>query len=136
MGLISYPIIMDITIFLAQIWGPVIFAVGIGVFTSRSYYLQIYRNLEKETLAVLCFGMFGMALGIIQINVHNVWGTFAQVIISFLGWALLAKATLFIVAPRFVDQSGDWAANLKLVPVSGILMLVCGAYLSWIGYLA
>jgi hypothetical protein len=49
---------MDITIFLAQIWGPVILAVGIGVFTSRSYYLKVYRDLEKETLAVLLFAMF------------------------------------------------------------------------------
>jgi len=127
---------MDITIFLAQIWGPIILAVGIGVFTSRSYYLQIYRDLEKETLAVLCFGMFGMAIGIIQISVHNIWDTFAQGFVSFLGWALLLKATLFIVAPRFVDKSGEWAANLKLVPVSGGLMLLLGAYLTWLGYLA
>ena len=127
---------MQTTIFLAQIWGPVILAVGIGVFTSRSYYLRIYRDLEKETLAVLCFGMFGMALGIVQISVHNVWGSFAQGVISFLGWALLIKATLFIVAPRLVDKSGEWAANLKLVPVSGTLMLLFGAYLTWLGYLA
>ena len=127
---------MQTTIFLAQICAPVILAVGIGVFTSRSYYLRIYRDLEKETLAVLCFGMFGMALGIVQISVHNVWGSFAQGVISFLGWALLIKATLFIVAPRLVDKSGEWAANLKLVPVSGTLMLLFGAYLTWLGYLA
>ena len=127
---------MQTTIFLAQIWGPIILAVGIGVFTSRSYYLRIYRDLEKETLAVLCFGMFGMALGIVQISVHNVWGSFAQGVISFLGWALLIKATLFIVAPRLVDKGGEWAANLRLVPVSGTLMLLFGAYLTWLGYLA
>lgn len=127
---------MDITTLLAQIWGPIILAVGLGVFTSRAYYVKIYRDLEKETLAVLCFGMFGMALGIIHINIHNAWETFSQGLVSFLGWALLLKSTVFIVAPRVVDRSGDWAASAKLVPLAGLLALLCGSYLSWLGYIA
>jgi len=64
---------MDITTFLAQIWGPIILAVGLGVFISRNYYMRIYRDLEKETLAVLVFGMVAMAAGIAQVSVHNIW---------------------------------------------------------------
>ena|SRR3989338_2818129 len=127
---------MDITTFLAQIWGPIILAVGLGVFISRNYYMRIYRDLEKETLAVLVFGMVAMAAGIAQVSVHNIWNNLPQVIISIFGWALLLKGTLFIVAPKLVDRSGDWAADSKLVPVVGGFMLLVGAYLSWIGYFA
>lgn len=127
---------MDTTLFLAQIWGPIIFAVGLGIFVSRKYYIRIYRELEKDALAVLIFGMIGMAAGIVQVNAHNVWDTLPQILISLLGWGLLIKGTVFAVVPRIVDRGGDWAADSKLIPAVGALMLLLGAYLSWFAYLA
>ena len=127
---------MDITIFLAQIWGPAILAVGLGVFVSRSYYLKIYRELERETFAVLVFGMVGIAAGIAQISAHNIWGTFPQVVVSLLGWALLIKALAFAIIPKLVDRGGDWIVNSKLISFVGVLMLILGAYLSWFAYFA
>src|SRR3989344_5417483 len=127
---------MDITIFLAQLWGPVISAVAIGVFVSRTYYIKIYRELEKDALAVLLFGMVGMVVGIAHVLAHNVWGTFPQILVTLLGWSLLIKGTLFVVAPGFVDRAGDKWVSLKLIPLAGGLMLLAGAYLSWVGYFA
>jgi hypothetical protein len=122
------------TSFLAQIWGPTILAVSLGVFISRKYYIKIYTDLQKESLAVLLFGMIAVATGIVHIKFHNVWDTLPEFIISFLGWGLLVKGLLFLLAPKFVDKAGDFEAKSKLVPVAGILMLVVGIYLSWIGY--
>jgi hypothetical protein len=127
---------MDTTIFLAQIWGLGILAVGIGVFVSRDYYIKVYRNLEKETLAVLVFGMAGIAAGVAHINAHSVWSTFPEIVISLLGWGLLIKGLAFAIAPRVVDKGGDWMANTKLIPAAGGVMLVLGAYLTWFGYFA
>lgn len=125
---------MDITVFLAQIWGPIMFALGLGIFTSRSYYLKIYRDLEKETLAVLIFGMLGTALGIMQIGAHNTWNTLPQIVVSLLGWGLLLKGLVFIIVPRFVDRSGDRAAKSGLLPIAATALLIIGAYLVWVGY--
>lgn len=127
---------MELTTFLAQLWGPVIFAVALGVFTSRSHYVRIYRDLEKDALAVLLFGMVAMTAGIAHVSVHNVWDTLPQIVISLLGWGLLLKGAAFIVFPKLVDQKGDWMANSKLIPVAGVAMLIIGGYLSWLGYFA
>lgn len=127
---------MDVTLFLAQIWGPVLLAVAIGIFGSRSYYLKIYRELEKDALAVLTFGMIGMSAGIAQVSFHNVWETFPQVVVSFLGWGTLIKGALFVIAPSFMDRAGDGWANLKMIPVAGMLALLVGGYLSWFAYFA
>ncbi len=54
---------MNTTTFLAQVWGPAILAVGIGIFVSRSFYAKIYGDLEKEPLACLIFGK-GLAFAI------------------------------------------------------------------------
>ncbi len=127
---------MDTTIFLAQVWGPTILAVAVGIFVSRAYYLKIYRDLEQNSLSVLVFGMIAMVAGIVQVLAHNVWETFPQIVVSFLGWALLLKGLLFLVAPGFVDRAGDKWVSLKMIPLAGIISLVIGVYLTWFGFIA
>ena len=127
---------MDITVFLAQLWGPVILAVGVGMFVSRGYYASIYRNLESSGLAGLTFGMFAMGLGIAQVLFHNIWDTFLAGFLSFLGWALLLKGAVYLIAPGFTDKAGNWVAAAKLVPFISILVLIAGVYLTWAGYFA
>jgi hypothetical protein len=125
---------MQTTTFLAQLWGPAILAVGLGVFLSRSYYTKIYRDLEKDVLAVLVFGMVAMTAGVAHILAHNVWGSFTEGLISFLGRALFVKGALFVIAPRLVDKMGNYWANKKLVPLAGTLSFIVGAYLVWFAY--
>ncbi len=126
---------METTIFLAQIWGPVIFAVGLGIFVSRDYYIKIYRDLEKEKFAALVFGMMAIAAGAAHIGVHNTWGTLPEIVISFLGWGLFAKGAVLAIAPKFADKAGDWTVRSKMVPAAGGFALLVGVYLSWLGYL-
>ena len=126
---------MDSTVFLAQLWGPVILAIGIGMFVSRSFYLRIYRDIEKGAFAALIFGGAAMAAGIAQIGVHNVWDTPLEILVSLLGWGLLVKGALFLIVPNFADRWGDYAARANVVPVVGVAMLVIGGYLSWLGYM-
>lgn len=127
---------MDITVFLAQIWGPIVLAVGIGMFVSRAHYARIYRNLENEALAILVFAMAGIAAGILQVTTHSVWDTPAQIVISFLGWALLIKSITLAVMPGVADRLGDWAADARLITAIGAIMVLAGGYLSWFGFVA
>lgn len=122
--------------FLAALWGPAILAVGLGIFLSRSYYVKLYRDLQNEMLAVVSFGVIAIIAGTMQIMVHNIWDSFAQGIVSFLGWALLVKGVIFTMMPKLVDRTGDWEANTGLIPFVGAAMVAIGAYLSWIGYFA
>ena len=127
---------MDITTLLAQLWGPIVFAIGAGIFVSPKSYTRIYRDLEKEKFALFVFGIFGMALGILHIGIHNIWDTIPQMAISALGWGLFVKSTVFIVVPHIADSGGDWTVDQKLLPLVGGFMLLAGVYLSWLGYLA
>ncbi len=125
---------METTMFLAQLWGPVLFAVGVGFFWSKSFYLKIYRDLEKAPFAVLFFGMAAMAAGIAQVLAHNAWETLPQVIVSLLGWGLLLKGIVCTVAPSIADKGADFAVDSKVIPAAGAVVLLIGAYLSWLGY--
>ena len=124
----------SITIFLAQLWGPAILAVGIGIFVSKNYYTKIYRDIEKEPLALLLFGFAGVAAGIVHIQAHNVWNTLPEIIISLFGWALLAKALVFLIKPRLADQWGNKVAGNKMIPAATAVAVILGGYLTWVGY--
>lgn len=127
---------MDITIFLAQLWGPAVLAVGIGMFVSRAHYARIYRNLEDEALAVLVFAMVGIAAGTLHVMSHSLWGTPAEIVISLLGWGLLLKGVALAVMPGIGNRLGDWAADARLITVIGAVMVLAGGYLSWVGFFA
>lgn len=125
---------MDITILLAEIWGPVMIAVGLGFFFSRPYYMQVYRDLEKDAFAVVFFGMFALASGIGHVLVHNAWDTFPQIVVSLFGWSLLVKGFVCTTFPGLADRGGDWALNSKMLPTVGSFVLLLGLYLTWVGY--
>jgi hypothetical protein len=125
---------MDTTMFLAQLWGPVLVAVGVGFFWSRSFYVRIYRDMEKAPFAVLFFGMAAISAGVAQVLAHNAWDTLPEVIVSLLGWGLLLKGLVCTVAPGIADRGGDIVVESKLMPAAGASVLIIGAYLSWLGY--
>jgi hypothetical protein len=125
---------MDTTNFLALLWGPTMLSIALGIFVSRKYYTKIYRDLQKESLALLMFGMLAISAGIAQILYHNVWSTLPEIIISLLGWGLLLKGLVFAIAPAFVDKAGDFEANSNLIPTVGVILFILGAYLSWTGF--
>lgn len=127
---------MDLTLFLAAIWGPVMGALGVGMFVSRSYYIKIYRDIERDALAVLVCGIALMGVGIIQVMFHNVWGNALESIVSLLGWGALVKGTVLLVLPKVADRMGDQWVKMKMLPLAGAVMLAIGGYLTWFAYFA
>lgn len=124
----------SITIFLAQLWGPALLAMGVGIYVSRGYYTKIYRDIEKEPLALLLFGFVGMAAGIAHIQAHNVWGNLPEIVISFFGWALLAKALVFLIKPKLADEWGNKISGNNMIPTATAIAVILGGYLTWVGY--
>lgn len=126
---------MEITTFLAQLWGPVILAIGVGIYVSRAFYTRIYTGLEKGSFSMLLFGMMTMTVGIVHVVYHNIWETLPQIVISLLGWGTLLKGVSFIILPDWVSMIGARLANMKFVPYAGVIMLLLGGYLTWFAYL-
>lgn len=125
-----------VTILIAKFVGPVILAVGVGIFFSKNYYTKVYRNLESETLAVLMGGISILIAGIAIVLNHNRWDSFIAGVITFIGWASILKGLLLISAPKTVDMFGDMVADSKLFPFMATFATVVGAYVSYIAYLA
>lgn len=102
--------------------GPIILAVGLGVFVSRGYYIRIYRELEKETLTVLLFGMVAMSTGIAQIIFHNIWDTLPQIVVSLLDIRVqfLAEAVALTLFGGAIGIALGWGISF-VINLTGVL---------------
>jgi len=125
---------MNITLFLAELWGPILLAVGAGLFLSRGYYRRVYRGIETEPLATLAFGIVAMVVGISQIMIHNVWHGAPEIIVTLLGWGTLLKGIAVIVMPESAGKAARQWQSAKLIQLSAGLVLVIGLYLTWYAY--
>ena len=125
------------TLFLAQLIGPVMLAVGAGIFFSRDYYMKVYRHLENETLAVFVSGITALVIGIVMVMSHNVWSSLITYIISLVGWLSIAKGLLLIITPKTVSKMGDaFAKSPSMFTFAGLLYTILGVYVSYMAYFA
>jgi hypothetical protein len=126
----------SLTIFLAQLAGPTLLAVGLGIFFSRDYYARVYRDLEKETLAVMMSGLTILIAGIVLVLNHNIWDSLPAGIISAIGWLSILKGIMLLIFPKTVNKMGDMVANGKFFTAMSILTVIGGGYLSYVAYFA
>jgi uncharacterized membrane protein len=126
----------DTTLFLAQLIGPTMLAVGLGIFFSRNYYTKVYRNLENETLAVLMSGIAALVIGIVMVMNHNIWNGFVAIVVTLVGWLSIAKGLVLIIIPRTLDRVGDKLSGTAFFPFIGGAYALLGAFISYAAYLA
>lgn len=124
------------TLFLAQLIGPVMLAVGLGIFFSKEYYMKVYRHLENETLAVLMSGIAALIIGIVMVMSHNIWEGFIPTVVTLVGWLSILKGLMLIVTPGTVNRIGDKLGSTQWFPVIGAVYALLGAFISYVVYLA
>lgn len=127
---------MDLTNVFSQLWGPVLLLIGVGIFVGSTHYRTIYRELKSEPFAAFVFGIFATVLGLGHVGMHTQWGTLQEIIITLLGWGLLAKGAVFIVAPDFAAAGGRLVSSRASVNLIGAVLIALGGYLTWAAYLA
>jgi hypothetical protein len=126
----------SLSIFLAQLAGPTLLALGLGIFFSKDYYTRVYRDLEKEPLAVMMAGLTTLIAGIVLVLNHNIWENLATGIISAIGWLSILKGLVLIIYPKTASKMGDMVAQGKFFNIIAVLTIIIGGYLSYMAYFA
>lgn len=126
------------TILLSRILGVYLTAVAILFVAAPGAVLHLVQSLLASRNALLASGMTGLAGGIAIVAVHSVWkGGLAPVLVTLVGWLVIAKCVLLIVLPPAAE-----AALLRGVgyPDSAwlysLIDLAMGVYLLHAGFLS
>lgn len=125
---------MDISIFLAQVFGLYFIFVGVVLLIRRDTISSLMAALNHRGFMYLS-GFIVLMVSIPLVLIHNVWDGSWRVIITMLVWITLIKGLMLIFAPEFM---GDIAAKLtKHLPWLRYciwMIIILGLYLVYIGF--
>jgi hypothetical protein len=124
--------------FLAQLIGPILFLVGLGLVINRDVYRAAAEEVLRSRALTYESGLLALTAGLAIVLNHNVWTTKGWLlIITVTGWLLVLRGVLRILMPQ---QTGDRVAQLlarwpQILTVSGFLIGFLGGVLIWHGYI-
>ena len=86
-------------------------------------------------LAGFAVAAIHLPLGLLIAAFHNVW-TWPEVAVTLVGWALVAKGTIYLLVPglaqRTIGLAGDERATGHRYRLAGLAMLPAALFLGWI----
>jgi len=128
---------MTTSIFLARLLGPLLLAVGAGILINPKPFHTMAGEVVRSITLVYLFGLFDFAAGLAIVLTHNVWAASWRVLITILGWLMLIRGAVRILAPEAImGFAAKVIRNKRLVPVSGVVTGVLGLVFCYFGYVA
>ena len=126
---------MQTSIFLAKLLGPILLIAGIAMLVNRKELDALAQELLRSSLLLFLAGLIDFSVGLAIVLTHNVWIADWRVLITLLGWLLIARGAVRVLIP---DQVKPFGAKLLKNPnvVTGSLAgtVVVGLVLSYFGY--
>jgi len=128
--------VMQTSIFLARLMGPVMLVIGLSLVVNAKTYTQMSAEFVASRPLVYLAGAFALTLGVSLLLNHNVWSADWRIIITLFGWFATINGILRLMFPDWVRRIGpDTFKTEKPILVSGIVAAILGAILCFAGYL-
>lgn len=121
---------MDITSFLAQLWGS--FFVIFGVLFIVTGQLGKTIEMTDDKAFVISTGYITLLMGLVTVILHNVWVWDWPVAITVLGWSTVIKGIMKIGFPEQIRKQAQ--RFKKKQQVSAGFLILLGAWLFWMGF--
>ena len=87
------------SIFLARLIGPIMLAVGIGVFVNGAVYRPLADEFLRSRALIYLSGLLLMTAGLAIVLTHNVWAPTGRCMITILGWLAAIGGAVRIICP-------------------------------------
>jgi len=126
------------TLAIAEVAGPLFLILGVAFLAQKAFYTELFKGLAKEKSFFLVDGIIETAVGLMMVLSHNVWTSAPEIVVSLLAWAVLLEGVLVLVMGKMYVKKlvGLFSKDMTaMVMWSGVLFLVLGGYLSYLGYL-
>lgn len=123
-------------VLLARIFGIVLIVAYGGVLLNLVYYKRLWSEIPRCPLVLFLSGFIALVLGLITLQLHNVWTFDWRGLITLLGWVLVINGAWRLLFPEkalaLVEKFAN-GSNGTVYAISG-LMFAIGAYLTLVGF--
>ncbi len=125
---------MPTSVFLAKLLGPIMLIGGIAMLVNRKDLDALAQELLRSRVLLFLLGFVDLTVGLAIVLTHNVWVADWRIIITLLGWVLLARgaARLFVpdqvkaLATQFLRNANAMTGALAGTAVLGLVLCYFG----------
>jgi hypothetical protein len=125
---------MNPPLIMIRVWGIISIVMACSMLFNAGFYVRLVKALQDETTRFLYFFVV-LVVGAVSVSVLNQWTLNAAGLATLLGWGALFKGTVGTLLPnifnRIVQKVGQTAG---LFYIAGIIFLVIGVYLLFVGF--
>ncbi len=127
---------METSLFLAQLIGPVLIVIGVGLLLKKTEFREMATDFLSSRALIFVSGLLTLVVGLAIVLTHNVWEFNWPVIITILGWLSVFGGVFRILFPDSVQSMGTSMLDKPaMMTVSGAIQIVLGLWLSYVGYM-
>ena len=121
-----------LTIELARAYGAGIVIAALAALLMPARMITVLADLERNPAIIFLAALFAIVLGLVMIVLHSVWTDFPAILVSLLGWAVIAKGIVLLAAPEGIMKLAAvfTPAHIRLW---GVVVLILGAVYLAIG---
>jgi hypothetical protein len=122
---------MNVSNFLAELWGITIIVVSFVFLISPKFLERLLVDTENKTTMFL-WGITTLIIGLMMIVVHNVWTLDWRLVITILGWLTLLKGLDLLLLPKRMrrrwlnTENWQWKVIFVFLLLSGLLLTFLG----------
>lgn len=127
---------MDVSLFLAKVWGLSIAIICLGLLVNRKYFTLTYKKLEHDDTVLLLAGIVILTVGVSQVIGYEVWQANYKGLLTILGWATLIKGALILLAPGYTEKMVKLSVKNNKLSLFFTIGLLLGLYLLIVGFIA
>jgi len=128
---------MEISIFIARIFGLCYLVCGVGLLFNRKVFQQVMDDFARNALGLFYGGLFALVIGVVMILTHNIWVSNWTVIVTIIGWIAFIKGVWIIVFPQTVFKFMQvYQENENMLLVHSIVALILGVVMTFFGFFA
>lgn len=105
---------------------------GVSLMVKPAIWLNYIDEIRKEKPTPNAYALVHLLLGLFIIVFHNIWVMNPSVIITFIGWAVVAKMVTFLFFPKFLI--GLLPGDKNLEPMARIEGVIFTLLMLWVLY--
>jgi len=125
---------MGNSILLARILGVYMVLMAIAMLIHKERCNAIMANFESNAGLSALWTVFTLFLGLVLVNLHNLWVQDWRVVVTVLAWITLVKGIVFLFIPAHI-MTHHKALHIKgICGVKEVIVLVVGVFLLYHGY--
>jgi len=126
---------MELTILLSKVFGIYLVVAGLALLLRQKWFMSVVHMFVEEKLLRLIVAIAELVAGLFLIFNHNLWGSFAEGLVSLFGWAMALEGAMYLfLSDRAVRKLIGFFNKKGWYSFGGLLSIVFGIYLIRIGF--